>query len=164
MFCEQCGEKLEASQQFCSRCGRQVVGIVPGYPRRSRVQEHVRLLAIFWFALSALNVLGGIILVTIANTLFRHYHGLGDPESATGFLHPLLTFVGLFVLAKAAFGLATGWGLLQREPWARVMALVLAFLSLMNIPFGTALGIYTLWVLLPAQAEEDYEKYLRAAA
>jgi hypothetical protein len=76
----------------------------------------------------------------------------------------LLTFVGIFVLAKAAVGLATGWGLLQREPWARVMALVLAFVSLMNVPLGTALGVYTLWVLLPAQSEEDYERYLRAAA
>lgn len=163
MFCEQCGEKLEASQRFCSRCGREVIGVVPGYPRRSRVQEHVRLLAIFWFALSALNVLGGIILVTIANTIFRQ-HGFVDPESGTGFLHPLLTFIGIFVLAKAAFGAATAWGLLQREPWARVMALVLAFLSLMNVPLGTALGVYTLWVLLPAQSEEDYERYLRAAA
>jgi hypothetical protein len=44
------------------------------------------------------------------------------------------------------------------------MALVLAFVSLMNVPLGTALGVYTLWVLLPAQSEEDYERYLRAAA
>ena len=164
MFCEQCGEKLEANQRFCSRCGREVVGIVPGYPRRSRVQEHVRLLAIFWFALSALNVLGGIVLVTLANTLFLHFHDLGAPDAPTAFLHPLLTFVGIFVLAKAAVGAATAWGLLNREPWARVMALVLAFVSLINVPLGTALGVYTLWVLLPAQSEEEYEKYLHAAA
>ena len=50
------------------------------------------------------------------------------------------------------------------EPWARVLALILAFLDLINVPFGTALGVYTLWVLLPAQSEEDYEKYLGAAA
>jgi len=34
---------------------------------------------------------------------------------------------------------------------------------LINAPFGTALGIYTLWVLLPAQSEEEYEKYLAAS-
>jgi hypothetical protein len=27
-----------------------------------------------------------------------------------------------------------------------------------HIPFGTALGVYTLWVLLPAHAEAEYEK------
>jgi hypothetical protein len=91
-------------------------------------------------------------------------HDFGAPQAPTAFLHPLLTFVGLFILAKAAAGFAAGWGLLQREPWARVLALILAFLGLINVPFGTALGVYTLWVLLPAQSEEEYEKYLRAAA
>jgi len=164
MFCDQCGSRLETNQRFCSSCGREVIGFVPGYPRRSRVQEHIRLLAILWFALSALNALGGVILVVLGNTLFRHLHELGAPDSQTAFLQPLITFIGTFVLAKAAVGAAAAWGLLQREPWARVMALVLAFLSLMNVPFGTALGIYTLWVLLPAQSEEEYEKYLRTAA
>jgi hypothetical protein len=164
MFCDQCGEKLEANQRFCNRCGREVIGVVPGYPRRSRVQEHVRLLAIFWFALSALHALGGFVLVILANTLFLHLHDFGAPEAPTSFLHPLLTFIGVFVLAKSVAGFAAGWGLLQRAPWARVLALILAFLSLINIPLGTALGVYTLWVLLPAQAEEDYERYLRAAA
>jgi len=163
MFCDQCGEKLQANQSFCSRCGREVIGAIPGYPRRSRVQEHVRLLAILWFALSALHVLGGVILVILANTLFLHLHDMGAPE-APAFLHPLLTFVGFFILAKAAAGFAAGWGLLQREPWARVLALILAFLDLINVPLGTALGVYTLWVLLPAQSEEDYEKYLSAVA
>jgi hypothetical protein len=164
MFCDQCGDRLQANQRFCNRCGREVVGVIPGYPGRSRVQEHVRLLAILWFALSALNGLGGVILIILANTLFLHLHDLGAPEAQTAFLHPLLTFVSGFILVKAAAGFAAGWGLLQREPWARVIALILAFLGLINVPFGTALGVYTLWVLLPAQSEEEYEKYLRAAA
>jgi hypothetical protein len=37
-------------------------------------------------------------------------------------------------------------------------------LALIHIPFGTALGVYTLWVLLPAKAEEEYENYQRAGA
>jgi hypothetical protein len=46
---------------------------------------------------------------------------------------------------------------MQREPWARVLALVLGFIALFNIPFGTAIGVYTLWVLLPAQSQQEYE-------
>ncbi len=53
----------------------------------------------------------------------------------------------------------------QREPWARVVVLVLAFVSLFtNIPFGTALGIYTMWVLLPAESEQEYEAMAEARA
>jgi len=42
---------------------------------------------------------------------------------------------------------------------------VLAFPSLFcNVPFGTALGIYTLWVLLPAESDEAYEKEARGVS
>jgi hypothetical protein len=128
------------------------------------VQEHVRLLAILWFAFSALSTLGGIILVILANKLFLHMHDLGAPEAPTAFLRPLLTFVGLFNILKGALGFLAGWGLLQREPWARILVLILAFVSLISPPFGTALGVYTLWVLLPARAEEEYEKYQATSA
>jgi len=37
------------------------------------------------------------------------------------------------------------------------------FLALLNIPIGTALGIYTLWVLLPQQSDEEYRSLAQAA-
>jgi hypothetical protein len=76
-----------------------------------------------------------------------------------------LSTVAILLLAKAACGFIAGWGLLQREPWARVLVLVVAFVSLFtNIPFGTALGIYTMWVLLPAESEQEYEAMAEARA
>ena len=54
------------------------------------------------------------------------------------------------------------WGLFQREPWARTLGLVIGFLALLRPPFGTALGIYTIWVLLPQQSGEEYDRLSRA--
>ena len=65
---------------------------------------------------------------------------------------------------KAVLGFIAGWGMLRREPWARIVALVLGFISLFNIPFGTAIGVYTMWVLLPSQAEQEYEAMVAARA
>jgi hypothetical protein len=57
-----------------------------------------------------------------------------------------------------------GWGLLDRQAWARTLTIALAcFALLLFMPFGTMLGIYTLWVLLPAQSEEEYRKLTRVA-
>ena len=169
MFCDACGTQLQSSQQYCSGCGKAVTGMIAGYPRRSRIQEHVRLLSIFWFAFSAFEVVGGLVLGVLANTLFVHIaraaaERSGEGGSPLGFLHPLMTLVALFILAKGAVGFLAGWGLMKRESWGRVLALVLGFLALLHIPFGTALGIYTLWVLLPANSEAEYAQYRSANA
>ena len=160
MFCDRCGTAVQTDQRFCSRCGREFTGtVVPGYPRRSRVQEHIRLLGILWLAVSALNAVGALVLYIVANTLFLHLHeGSGPPV----WLHPFLSFISIIVVAKAAAGFLVGWGLLHREPWARIFTIVLAFLALFNVPFGTALGIYSLWVLLPAASDAEYENEVRS--
>lgn len=98
-------------------------------------------------------------LLTLGNVLFPHLHEMPDVprDVPTGFLTALFGALGIIVLAKAAFGFLVGWGLLQRESWARVLALVLAFISLfLNIPIGTAMGVYTMWVLLPASSDQEY--------
>src|SRR5229473_8313294 len=168
MFCDGCGGAVQPGQAFCSHCGKQIVGSVAALqPRRSRVQEHVHLLGIIWLAISAFNAVGGVVLYILANTLLAHLHEMGaPPEAPTGFLRPLLSVVAILILAKAAIGFMAGWGLMHREPWARVIALVLGFISLFNIPFGTAVGVYTLWVLLPAQSQQEYDSMIasRAAA
>jgi hypothetical protein len=165
MFCDGCGTAVQPGQGFCSRCGKQIVGPVTAFqPLRSRVEEHVHLLGILWLAMSAFNAVGGVILYILANTLFAHMHELGAPEAPTSFLRPLLSVVAVMVLAKAACGFVAGWGLMHREPWARVVALVLAFISLFNIPFGTAIGVYTLWVLLPSQSQGDYDALVASRA
>jgi hypothetical protein len=163
MFCEQCGSSLAPGAQYCARCGRRLVGQVQlAYPSRHRVQEHIRLLGIFWMALSAVNLIGGGVLLILANTLFPRWSHFA-PNVHPTFLQPLLSFIGILILAKAAAGFLAGYGLLQREPWARILALILGFLALFNVPFGTALGIYTLWVLLPSTSEEEYRGLSRAA-
>ncbi|MCU1297473.1 MAG: hypothetical protein JWO91_1751 [Acidobacteriaceae bacterium] len=163
MFCDQCGSQLQVGQGFCSRCGKQITGGVVqlSHPRRSRVGEHIRLLGILWLALSAFEAMGGMAVFLLANAVFWRSPG-GPPPEARAFLHPLLSFIGVLILLKAAAGFAAGWGLLQREHWARMLTIVLAFFALFHVPFGTALGIYTLWVLLPSDADKEYEEQSRA--
>ena len=80
-------------------------------------------------------------------------------------MRPLLSVVAIIVLGGSALGFTAGWGLMHRERWARVLALVLAFLLLfINIPVGTAVGVYTMWVLLPRESEQEYENLVDARA
>ena len=70
---------------------------------------------------------------------------------------PILTIVGtalfFFLLVLALPGIIAGIGLLKLYPWARILAIVLSALNLLNVPFGTVLGIYGLWVLFNKETE-----------
>jgi uncharacterized membrane protein YoaK (UPF0700 family) len=164
MFCDKCGGPVQAGQAFCSKCGKQIIGSVVTMPAaRGRVQQHLHLLAILWLAISALNMVGGLMVIVVGNTLFQHLHELGAPSDVpTGFLTSIVTTVGILILAQAACGFLAGYGLLHHEAWARVVTLVLGFIALIHVPFGTALGVYTLWVLLPGESQTEYEGLVAA--
>jgi hypothetical protein len=72
-------------------------------------------------------------------------------------MHWFIPFITILVYLRGALGALVGIGLLRRERWARPLALVVGVLALLKIPFGTALGIYTLWVLVPAQSAMEYD-------
>jgi hypothetical protein len=165
MFCDRCGMALHSGQGFGPQCGKEFVqGMHIAYPRANRVQQHLRMLGILWLALSAAHVVGGVMMFVVANTLFlRPMPGVIPDQVPHLFIHSILIFLGGVILIKSLLGFLAGWGLLQREPWARVLTLVLSFMSLFNIPLGSALGIYSLWVLLPAESDRQYEEQARAA-
>jgi len=137
--------------------------LVPQGTPQGRIGRHLQILAVLWLAASALNLIAGVVVAVIANTLFAHFSQLGGLARTPSFLQPLLSVVGGMLLLKALAGFAAGWGLLERQSWARPLTLVLGFVSLLNIPLGTALGVYTIWVLLPSEAGEEYQRLGRAA-
>jgi hypothetical protein len=55
--------------------------------------------------------------------------------------------LGMFLLALSLPGIVAGIGLLKFRPWARILTIVISVLNLLNIPWGTILGIYGLWVM-----------------
>jgi uncharacterized membrane protein YozB (DUF420 family) len=115
----------------------------------------MRLLAILWFAHSAFRMIPGIAIIAMFGSGFM-------PPGMPEFVIPIVQTVGYIFIGFAAIGLIVGWGLLERQPWARTLAIVLGVIGLFEPPFGTALGIYTLWVLLPAQSEEEFRQIANA--
>jgi len=155
MFCDGCGTQINGSATFCSRCGKSL-GTTPLMPRQGRIGGHVRLLGILWLAISAFRLIPGLFLIALGST--RGF-GSGMPPLVVG----LLPLIGMGFLICAGVGIATGCGLLTRQPWARMLAVIFGAVSLIDIPFGTAIGVYTLWVLLPAESEQEYKTMSRAA-
>lgn len=173
MYCGHCGAKAQEGQNYCNVCGGPLPVATapsagpapvssPAFPNygttQGRVAGHVRLLGILWIVMSILHMLPGVGLLG-----FRHFFMPFVPIGARGLVVPIVAVVGFALLASAIAGLLAGWGLLDRQPWARILALVLGFINLIHPPFGTALGIYTIWVLLPPDSETEWNRLARAA-
>jgi hypothetical protein len=120
------------------------------------MHAHVRVLGVLYLAISVLSLLAALFLLVVIGGIATVVGLAADPGDAVVAV-PILGVVGTVVatvlIALAVPGLVAGWGLLTFRPWARVLALVLSALNILNIPIGTALGIYGLWVLLHRETE-----------
>jgi hypothetical protein len=113
-------------------------------------------IGVLWIVFSALRLIPGVALMFFSHANFP-FAFMPLPAALRMILVPFLGAIGLLVTGFAVLGVAAGWGLVTHQPWARMLAIVLGCLSLIHLPFGTALGIYTLWVLLPAGADTEYK-------
>ncbi len=108
------------------------------------MEKHITVIAVLYIVLSALGILASAVLflVIAGGGLLS-----GDSEAIaiTSTVGSILSF---FVFVLSIPGIIGGIGLLKRREWGRILVLILGFLNLLNIPFGTALGIYTIWALM----------------
>ena len=120
----------------------------PVVRREPDMGKHLTLLA-------ALHLATAAVLLAIALFVFVVVTASGlvsrDPDAIA-----ITTVVGIsvatFLTLLALPGLVAGWGLLKRRWWSRILAMIVGAMNLLNIPFGTALGIYTIWVLMQDDA------------
>jgi zinc-ribbon domain len=162
MRCESCGTELPPEARFCLSCGKLLGALTPLALAGSRVARHLHTLSILWIVWSVLHLVGAVALLILAHTLFAPFGLLRGSPEVPRFVQPILSAVGVVLLVSALAGIAAGWGLMDRQSWARVLAIVLGFLALPSFPLGTALGIYSLWVLLHSRGGEEYRQLERA--
>jgi hypothetical protein len=62
----------------------------------------------------------------------------------------------MFLAALSVPGIVAGIGLLKRKSWGCFLAMVVSVLGMLNVPLGTLIGIYTLWVLMQDAAAEYF--------
>jgi hypothetical protein len=116
------------------------------------VQQHATILG--W-----LHIVSQTIVLLCGCFVFALLVGIGaitDDPTAFAILGVTGTAVGALLLLLAIPGIVAGVGLLQRRGWGRVLAMVVGFLGLVNFPIGTAIGIYTFWVLLQDAAADVF--------
>jgi hypothetical protein len=169
MYCSGCGQQLEPNQAVCPKCGRAVaplaappVSPVPGFGFEvENYRSKVKALAIVWFVWAGLGLLLGFAGLTFARSFFMGGFGHwmnGGPPPPNWIFPAIMQLAWFSLVVRAALAVVAGWGLLQQEQWGRIVAIIAAILSLIKFPFGTALGIWTLVMLLGYRNSTLYEQ------
>lgn len=118
---------------------------------------HVKVLGILYIVFSGLGVCAalfmGLLFGTAGGVVAANANADANAAAALPFIGLAGSALVIFLLAVSLPGLITGIGLLKFKPWARIVGIVLAAINLINIPFGTILGAYGLWVLLNKETE-----------
>ncbi len=116
-------------------------------------QDHIRLLGWLYVAYGALILIGAAIglLSTVVSGLFS----FDIVELLVGSIVGAIVMGFLVVLSLPS--LYAGKGLLEGKSWARVLAMILGALSFFSFPIGTALCVYTFWVLWGKDADPYFE-------
>ena len=160
MFCTQCANEVEAHAKFCSKCG---TALAPARAeQRSSLHDmniHVTVLGWIYVGSAILMGITGM-MVVFASQLVIRLPIPWPPEVPPGvvpFIGSMVVFAGLMILAISAGVAAAGVGLLQYRNWGRVLAVILAVFLLFKFPIGTAISIYTFWVLFSDAGRNHYK-------
>lgn len=123
----------------------------------SIVAAHLHLLWVLQLAWGAIGVLLGVsTLILAAGAAAIGWTTEGD-EIAAGITAMAFAVCALVLLAAGAANVWAGNGLKRLQPNGRLGALLLAVPNLFVLPFGTALGVYGLWVLLHNDTRAMFE-------
>jgi len=124
-------------------------------------QEHNKTLATLYFIYGAIHGLTLIGLLLLASVV-KIASPAAELISGVWLTVGVIAFLILF-LAVGLIPIVVGFGFLRRRGWVKPLGLALAVVSLINVPVGTALGIYTLKFFRSEEGRQLYGGQASAA-
>jgi hypothetical protein len=118
-------------------------------------RENARLLGLLFWLLTGFQ----IFLIGLIGMFYAFFFGImfsTMPQDKNGpppeFIIPLVIFiVAIILISTLLFSIpkiVAGYGLRNEKSWAKVWAIVACVMACMNVPFGTAVGVYGLIFIL----------------
>ncbi|HUS05081.1 MAG TPA: hypothetical protein VMZ52_02205 [Bryobacteraceae bacterium] len=112
------------------------------------MDKHVQLAGILHIIFGAVGLIAALTLVIASGGFGGVQTAFGD--DTVGMAALIMVIFQLVVCIPCMVG---GWGLMRYQDWARVMLTVVAGVNMLNVPIGSALGAYGLWVLTSQETE-----------
>jgi len=103
----------------------------------------------------------GILGLIGALAIFFGFQFLLDLVGEDPVAEKVLSYVGnsiaMIVLFFSSLGVIGGIGLFSYRPWSRILVIIVSAMNCLNVPIGTAKGVYSIWVLMQPETIELFK-------
>jgi chromate transport protein ChrA len=121
-------------------------------------EQHNKYLGWTHLAYAALHSLMGVVVSLIVAVMFRLPDSSRGNPPPPGFFIALAVFMLVFTVGISIPSMIAGYALLKRKRWAKIAAIVAGAFAAMQVPFGTAVCVYTFWFLLSEPGRLLYDQ------
>ncbi len=115
------------------------------------METHRRILSILFIVHGVLQAIGMLLVSLFLSAFLPLIFAEAEPEAREilEWLMPFIQFISTAIILLLSIpSIVGGIALLNGKKWALTLLLVLGCLKLLSFPFGTALGIYSIWVFI----------------
>lgn len=116
------------------------------------MEKHVNIVAALQIGLSIFNLLIAFLIFTVLKLV----GGFVDDANGATILSLIADILAIVFIIISVPGILAGMGLYKRKEWARVLTLILSVIEIFSFPFGTAIGIYSIWVLIQPETIAEF--------
>jgi hypothetical protein len=114
-------------------------------------REQAKLLSTLLWVLTALQLFGVVVFAVIFVAAFGISMGTmpndkkaPPPEFFIPFMGVVFLIVVLVTILYSIPKVVAGYGLRKEKSWAKIWTIIACIVGIMNVPFGTAVGVYGL--------------------
>jgi Ni,Fe-hydrogenase I cytochrome b subunit len=89
-------------------------------------------------------------------TVLKVVIGFIDEPAARSIISIVADVIAIVFIVISVPGILAGMGLYRRKEWARILSLILSVIEIFSFPFGTAIGIYSIWALTQPETIREF--------
>lgn len=108
------------------------------------MQKNINIVAALQIGLSIFNLLIAFLIFTVLKVV----GGFVDDPNGSTILSLIADVLAIVFIVISFPGILAGMGLYKRKEWARILTIILSVIELFSFPFGTAIGIFSIWAMI----------------
>ena len=122
--------------------------------KQRNMKQHVSFVGALHIGFGILGLVGALAIYFGFHFVFNF---IEDEPIAQNILSYVGNTLAIIILFFASLGIIGGIGLFTYKPWARILVMIVSAMNCLNVPLGTAKGVYSIWVLMQPETIELFD-------